>query len=1825
MQITTVLYFLQKQLILTELNVKQQSCEKVFSAQLEALHPEAQKLNMTDALIISCNSIVTPNMVPPDQLFNFTLQKIMTCEYENGLCCFDKNQIDTDVSSTAHSFENDSDSNSDIECAKEDDVSSIHPVDNLLALFHYSDLFLCQALISKLSFCQIATPILLPNPLENSVTLMLWATRSVVKEWTSNTQLEGQKYNECSIINYPAFTVSFLRIGAIKKSKSEIANKVIGDGDYFFYREIKCNGSKIKIKCRKKITNGLVDLCYCLPSTSQTDHSVDPVLFLNLHGDARQSEKQLNFLQNISNVLVVFVNPDVLDDSNTMEIIKNMSSIQKQVILFIKKSQKLPKENICGIETHYFSTSKSVEYFRERIQNKITEQIRNIDSGSIIPLSKSSPIAYKCGIKVDEDDDVCKRGKIEAEEIFAQLQQHSPQQAKMSLFPLQGPRGWQKWAKIDKDQYKEFRNQDRDLERYHAVRNAKKQAIRKQMREYCKNLPQMINLFLKALINYNDHDNARSFFLAWLKLLLDDRSREVLSGLRAEYIRATKTNSEHRAKELALALCDASIGLEHFFREISQVYETLAYVDQLDSPQALEQNVMKLPHIMAKILMSGQNLEMMDGDASHLPVKWISAVFNELQSICKPANLYTISIVGVQSTGKSTLLNIMFGLNFNVSAGRCTRGANMQLLSLDEYTRKRCKFDHLLLIDTEGLRAPELQFISKEHDNQLATLVIGLADTAIINMGGETQSEFSDILQTVTHALIRMDQVELHPGCIFVHQHTSSPGVQIKTESGRQAFLDMLDKNVERACELEMAKNKYQKFSQVIKFDDQLDIKYFSSLWKGNPPMAKVNKQYTDNATSLKELLINKSIVPSTFTTFSEKIQSLWSAVLLEHFLFSFKNTLEVAARKEFDQKHSLWNEKFHQDLLEWEKDAKLESNQDKTEDIKLFLLKKVNDALEGRYNDVLQEREAYFKESEYRQQLVNWNQESIDIIKKAKKIYCKEADILYEQLAVIQKNKIKATEMNKKIHVKIDDLAETLISETETGHLYSDNELMVSFNERWNEWLDEIPSVHYKSNNEIEYTIVNKLRTFFQMDLDLFNTTLAKTPFKQWRGNLMIDSSCHIEIKKSHEKKIKMDQACDFVRSKCFPLLDNLNRCISSADVVNNFQELLLVFHQQINKLIESIKMINDSQGHPLRLKKQFVIDLSLTAAKNSEQLLVGSQIKSRKNDPKLILVEKKSIHFKQFCDRYHEKMTKQLAKVAEIKQQEERAQGLQKDIEKLEKDAIIKKEADEKMDRDRQMKQERNKLKDEKDDKHRQERLKKLKEKDEKKELEFQEKDRKRRETFQKMESDRLEREKKQKEVHYKKQQELQQKEKQSKEEYERIERERQQELQLKEKQSKEEYERIERQRQQEAVRMKAEVERHQQELQQKKKESEDKAKQEKEKIDQEIKQKQREADEQLERIKENNRIKQNRILAEETKRIHHNKKSYLALSNYFCSLLENATHTSLKESMLYAVYEDMKSDNTYLSKNKYKCMVLRKLLDTDDFEEYKEYFSHPLDSFEKWMKYFVTSHCRKVRKEDNGLSRFEYLAKKTIHSLIKKVNSAIDAAHSTTFDSWVNELYLQLKTCQGLAFEEYDIKHLANTKISWMDKSEVTEFKNVLKTQVEHFALHFNTAAIYNAIEAELQLYIWNNFKQHVLGCTACCPFCNEMCDNVVNCTGEHETKFHRPQCFAGYKWVKSNKMNVEICTTCTGNQTYRFKNDDTNDEYIYYVDYKDYYPTWHIPGVGVQSPPLYWQWVVGHYALKLAEWCNADVHTQSVPEEWIKVEIQEAKKSLNTLFK
>ncbi|XDV53839.1 hypothetical protein PO909_022249, partial [Leuciscus waleckii] len=157
----------------------------------------------------------------------------------------------------------DSESDDDQDSAESDGPQSVNPLDVLTAVFLCSDSFLQQEMIMKMSMCQFAVPLLLPNSDDNQITLMLWAMRDIVKKYRPHSLPDPSGFVEERIVLSDLPLVSFVRLGRCNISKSEILNKLLSNSqqytDTFVHFNMGCGN------INKKISNGLVELAWYLP------------------------------------------------------------------------------------------------------------------------------------------------------------------------------------------------------------------------------------------------------------------------------------------------------------------------------------------------------------------------------------------------------------------------------------------------------------------------------------------------------------------------------------------------------------------------------------------------------------------------------------------------------------------------------------------------------------------------------------------------------------------------------------------------------------------------------------------------------------------------------------------------------------------------------------------------------------------------------------------------------------------------------------------------------------------------------------------------------------------------------------------------------------------------------------------------------------------------------------------------------------------------------------------------------------------------------------------------------------------------------------------------------------------------------------------------------------------------------------------------------------------------------------------------------------------------------------------------------------------------
>ncbi|XP_059358610.1 interferon-induced very large GTPase 1-like [Carassius carassius] len=895
--------------------------------QLEAKFND--KLRASDVLQITAHSLQSHGSFAEDQLVHMFLQKLLMMNYKarsitvtkTSEHCNGKQQKSKQSSAeNADAFSElfDCPSLSD---ERKSSTDPIHPMDVQMAVFHCADGFLKQLIVTKLSQCRYALPLFVPDPFTQQIEFPLWTFRDINQSWKIKSNNETISQTQLAW-KAESPMVFFFRFGSVSSSKSQLINSLINEKHHTFFNRHCPGSSRTRV-----LMDGVVEIAWFCPSGTDDDKFTNRVAFCNLHGDAGEHEKQLDIMTNMASVNVVVL-PTLDRNDKTMTKIQNLYKDPKPLICLLLENDAALTEMGSGkykIGLKDRGDAEVSEDLRKAITNCLSESPSTF---SLEDVSKHSDIRVD-----EEDDDDCKKGKDAAQQIIGLLEKKDLTKLKESFLPRQG-KLWHQWCKMNKELNRP-QGDDPEME----ISKKKDEMMKIREKQHKSDISEFINLFMKQI---NSHvANKPMFFLKWLRILLDEHTSADLSDLLhyynktwTEVSKLIKSSSSNKSVELlpkqtelldlSKKLQDATFGLEHIMREIGQIYESCSSVK--NNKKDLQIHFSSLPSLAAEMMISGFPLELMDGDAAHVPLVWISAVIHELIQKLGDQRVFVLSVLGLQSSGKSTMLNAMFGLQF--SAGRCTRGAFMQLVKLSDEMKTQMNnemktqkdIDYILVIDTEGLRALELAGSStRDHDNELATFVVGLGNLTLVSIFGENPSEMQDILHIVVQAFLRMKEVRLTPSCVFVHQNVSDVTAGEKNMEGRRRLQEKLDKMTKLAAKDEVCDAEC--FSDIIAFDVQKDVKYFAQLWEGSPPMAPPNPSYCENIQDLKKTILShvSNSNGMMLTDIKSHITNLWEALLKERFVFSFKNALEIAAYRKLETEYSKWTWSLRKGMLEIE------------------------------------------------------------------------------------------------------------------------------------------------------------------------------------------------------------------------------------------------------------------------------------------------------------------------------------------------------------------------------------------------------------------------------------------------------------------------------------------------------------------------------------------------------------------------------------------------------------------------------------------------------------------------------------------------------------------------------------------------------------------------------------------------------------------------------------------------------------------------------------------------------------------------------------------
>ncbi|XP_071849761.1 interferon-induced very large GTPase 1-like [Apostichopus japonicus] len=793
--------------------------------------------------------------------------------------------------------------------------------DFIFSLLHCSDDFLRQDILEKLSACQLAVPFLLQGVREKKPEILRWACRRIVKKW----QGQDDPFSlEKSIITHPTFTVAILRIGDVYISKSQILNRMLSLCQGYDLHHFFLNSESDKVK--PKYSLGTVESIWFLPRKGTEKETIKNVTtFLNLRGDCRAFPIQTEFCCKTADLTIIFVSEVNKVDSE--EYVRNIKSASTKS-LFIEVTGKetnipdmrplLNSQSILVGETQINCLEQKLCKFVSRCYK------RGKAYGTLENVTKISD----SDIDFDDEKNENQNARKLINDIFQSIPFKSCLEFKKKCFPLQ--ESWQQWVQLDRTRFDSDNiREDWSFEKHREKTNTGKKNKRETQLQ--NHFSQTMKIFYNG-IKDTENNFARSQYIF---CFLHDKIQEVVSEDTIKTMRLISTAENKDSEEVnrsdlqeAVTSCEnidachstnqniddntnvvvlkkfrcENLGSEHFLREMGQLYE--AYMDSYDKHALSKEtaDIPLFPSIAMSLALQMHPFELMDGDTGFVPITWITAVLDKMTEHLHDPRVLVISVVGVQSSGKSTLLNNMFGLRFPVRAGRCTRGLFARFLKIEETLAKELGFKYFIIVDTEGIKS--IGHDDHRFDNELVTFALSIANVTIFNISGENIGpDVADILQIAAHALMRMKEVDLECRCKIIQQRVSDLTAADRNKGNTDKIKETLDEATKFAAEEEGLEGRYKDFSDVVdlKFDE--DMQYVPSLWTGG--MAPPNHMYGEKVIKIKRRLLrdirNKIITPDlTLSTFTDRVRDVWSAVKEENFVFNFKDSVKAVDYNQF-------------------------------------------------------------------------------------------------------------------------------------------------------------------------------------------------------------------------------------------------------------------------------------------------------------------------------------------------------------------------------------------------------------------------------------------------------------------------------------------------------------------------------------------------------------------------------------------------------------------------------------------------------------------------------------------------------------------------------------------------------------------------------------------------------------------------------------------------------------------------------------------------------------------------------------------------------------
>lgn len=753
------------------------------------------------------------------------------------------------------------------------DIETINPLDLTICIFKCSSPMLKSRLALKLFMCKLAIPFIFPIYNNDPLYISILQFKSIILDHTKKSSISEMA------LNCPCHVISFVRIGDISFSKSEIANKILNEYDHntFFHRNC-TNGTSERL-----ISKGLVEAAWYVPSQNSKHSGVR--LFLNLRGDGQTFEDQLQIVTSLSSICIIMIEINDLVDKKCMQILDKVHHNRTGVIITIDGKNNDENEINEKIKCYKHSvTTTYTEKTRFSVWNVGEDKIGLVDIIQDIETNISKLVNQNLMSSIYERIQAIKQSTDEDERTIVKVKKKVKKLKDCFSVSTVNCIYWLSWVQF-------FELESKKIVQV-LKRKGKKIVDRHTKQVYrFKKQYNFMKTFLSSFRELNIENESQVFVLL-IQSLLDEKDRQVTTQYKAECMsdvqflksadeKIEQKNTCHITEKNEIGMQKILFGLKHINRFMGNMFAALT--DSVLESQHMQEYLKFLPKLAANLLLIGQPFEIMNGDIGKVPIGWIKAVFCELSNNLGEKKCLVLSILGMQGSGKTTLLNTMFGLHCAVAADSSQKGVYIQCIHV---LNSSSPFDLIIVVEAEGLAEYELADLKPKFEKDLATLAFGICDIAIVNIKGENTMEIKNVLQRVVKFLLKNklpnNFIYSKKKCIFTHQNVDVDNANDEMRGKRQRCVNMLDDMTSKLA-TEEGQSDIKTFNQLIQSDEERDFKYFSGFWFGTPPMAPVNPGYSETAATLRDELFYKNLIGIkdnyTIMNIFTRIEDIWKVI----------------------------------------------------------------------------------------------------------------------------------------------------------------------------------------------------------------------------------------------------------------------------------------------------------------------------------------------------------------------------------------------------------------------------------------------------------------------------------------------------------------------------------------------------------------------------------------------------------------------------------------------------------------------------------------------------------------------------------------------------------------------------------------------------------------------------------------------------------------------------------------------------------------------------------------------------------------------------------